>query len=111
MSCQLTTVLLVEFQIGLASSLRGDENPSEGKPKSGSPSIHGNDAARPEHLQFNYVELEARETPAPGEVGEAFSLDFPVYRTALSNARGASRPAPLLQEKLASDKALTLIRT
>jgi hypothetical protein len=39
MSCQLTTVLLVEFQIGLASSLRGNENPPEGKPKSGSPSV------------------------------------------------------------------------
>ena len=61
---------------------KGNENPSEGKPKSGSPSIHGSDADRPEHLQCNYVGLEAKET-APGKVGEVFSLDFPVYRTAL----------------------------
>jgi hypothetical protein len=61
---------------------KGNENPSEGKPKPGSPSVHRSDADRPEHLQCNYVGLEAKET-APGEMGEVFALDFPVYRTAL----------------------------
>ena len=69
---------------------KGNENPSEGKPKSGSPSIHGSDADRPEHLQCNYVGLEAKET-APGEMGEVFSLDFHVYRTALGRANPRSR--------------------
>jgi hypothetical protein len=70
----------VSDRIGFVA--KGDENPSEGKPKSGSPGIHGDDADRPEHLQFIYLGLEARETPAPGELGEPFSLDFPVYRSA-----------------------------
>jgi hypothetical protein len=77
----LTTVLLVSFRADWLRREEAIENRWERKPKLlGRRVQHSSGwSGRPEHTQFNYVGLEARETPA---VGEVFSLDFPLYRSA-----------------------------
>jgi hypothetical protein len=76
----LTTVLLVSFR---ADWLRREEAMKTAERENRNRwadmfkrlrEWHG----RSEATLFKYVGLEARETPA---VGEVFSLDFPLYRT------------------------------
>src|SRR6266480_20924 len=70
-----------EFQNGLASSRRYDENRLERNRKPLGRRVQHSNGWRggSEPNLFKHVGLEAREIPA---VGEVFSLDFPLYRTA-----------------------------
>src|SRR5437016_540390 len=69
-----------EFQNGLASSRRYDENRLERNRKPLGRRVQHSNGWRggSEPNLFKHVGLEAREIPA---VGEVFSLDFPLYRT------------------------------
>src|SRR2546426_4653016 len=69
-----------EFQSGLASSRRYDENRLERNRKPLGRRVQHSNGWRggSEPNLFKHVGLEAREIPA---VGEVFSLDFPLYRT------------------------------
>src|SRR5438876_545412 len=69
-----------EFQNGLASSRRYDENRLERNRKPLGRRVQHSNGWRggSEPNLFKHVGLEAREIPAEGEV---FSLDFPLYRT------------------------------
>src|SRR5437667_10306768 len=77
-----------EFQNGLASSRRYDENRLERNRKPLGRRVQHSNGWRggSEPNLFKHVGLEAREIPA---VGEVFSLDFPLYRT-------SSRPSTTL---------------
>src|SRR5437773_299964 len=72
-----------EFQNGLASSRRYDENRLERNRKPLGRRVQHSNGWRggSEPNLFKHVGLEAREIPA---VGEVFSLDFPLYRTSSS---------------------------
>src|SRR6266567_9398363 len=72
-----------EFQNGLASSRRYDENRLERNRKPLGRRVQHSNGWRggSEPNLFKHVGLEAREIPA---VGEVFSLDFPLYRTCSS---------------------------
>src|SRR6266576_3781217 len=72
-----------EFQNGLASSRRYDENRFERNRKPLGRRVQHSNGWRggSEPNLFKHVGLEAREIPAEGEV---FSLDFPLYRTSPS---------------------------
>src|SRR5207245_5620238 len=69
-----------DFQNGLASSRRYDENRLERNRKPLGRRVQHSNGWRggSEPNLFKHVGLEAREIPA---VGEVFSLDFPLYRT------------------------------
>jgi hypothetical protein len=69
-----------EFQNGLASSRRYDENRLERNRKPLGRRVQHSNGWRggSEPNLFKHVGLEAREIPA---VGEVFFLDFPLYRT------------------------------
>src|SRR5437667_5224559 len=83
-----------EFQNGLASSRRYDENRLERNRKPLGRRVQHSNGWRggSEPNLFKHVGLEAREIPA---VGEVFSLDFPLYRTSsppLKKARIPTKP-------------------
>src|SRR5438309_6772018 len=69
-----------EFQNGLASSRRYDENRLQRTRQPLGRRVQHSNGWRggSEPNLFKHVGLEAREIPA---VGEVFSLDFPLYRT------------------------------
>ena len=73
-------VLLVSFRADWLRREEGDENRWKRKPKPLGRRVQHSRGwrGRSEPTLFKYVGLEARETPA---VGEMFSLDFPLYRT------------------------------
>src|SRR5438034_6320459 len=76
-----------EFQNGLASSRRYDENRLERNRKPLRRRVQHSNGWRggSEPNLFKHVGLEAREIPA---VGEVFSLDFPLYRTSCPPFKG-----------------------
>src|SRR5213592_1139406 len=90
-----------EFQNGLASSRRYDENRLERNRKPLGRRVQHSNGWRggSEPNLFKHVGLEAREIPA---VGEVFSLDFTLYRTissgSLIGCEQTFRPAVLIDK-------------
>src|SRR5438552_10066523 len=82
-----------EFQNGLASSRRYDENRLERNRKPLGRRVQHSNGWRggSEPNLFKHVGLEAREIPA---VGEVFSLDFPLYRTIRAIVRNGCARSP-----------------
>src|SRR5437773_5434093 len=96
-----------EFQNGLASSRRYDENRLERNRKPLGRRVQHSNGWRggSEPNLFKHVGLEAREIPA---VGEVFSLDFPLYRTSSASSPPSKKRARIPRKPgLVSTRALS----